>query len=88
MVCFLSCTRLIFHDSIACSFTQLVLALPKLVLPALLYWFPATFISPLAGLISLGGFGILGILFKDKIADKATHLYHQQKHETIEAFNT
>ena len=77
-----------FENTQAFSFTQLVLALPKLVLPALLYWFPATFISPLAGLISLGGFGILGILFKDKIADKATHLYHQQKHETIEAFNT
>ena len=53
----------------------------------LLYGLPAQFISPTAGIISLAGSGVLGLLFRNKMADNITRLYINQKHETIEAFN-
>jgi hypothetical protein len=37
--------------------------------------------------LSLAGAGMLGIVFKNQLADWVTVLYLKQKHETIEAFN-
>ena len=76
-----------FENTQAFSLNQFLLTIPKMVLPMLLYGLPAQFISPTAGIISLAGSGVLGLLFRDKMADNITRLYINQKHETIEAFN-
>ena len=76
-----------FENTQAFSLNQFLLTIPKMVLPMLLYGLPAQFISPTAGIISLAGSGVLGLLFRNKMADNITRLYINQKHETIEAFN-
>ena len=76
-----------FENTQAFSLNQFLLTIPKMVLPMLLYGLPAQFISPTAGIISLAGSGVLGLLLRNKMADHITRLYINQKHETIEAFN-
>ncbi|MGB1449253.1 MAG: DUF5687 family protein [Flavobacteriaceae bacterium] len=76
-----------FENTQAFSLNQFLLIIPKLILPVMLYWLPAKFIDPLAGYLTLAAAGILGIIFKDRLANWATALYLKQKHETIEAFN-
>lgn len=76
-----------FENTQAFSLNQFLMIIPKLIVPILLYSIPAATISPYAGYISLGGGGLLGILFKNQLADWTVKLYIKQKHETIEAFN-
>ena len=76
-----------FENTQAFSLNQFLMIIPKLIVPILLYAVPAALISPVAGYFSLGGGGVLGIIFKNQLADWTTKLYIKQKHETIEAFN-
>ena len=76
-----------FDNTQAFSLNQFFLTIPKMVLPVILYGLPAQFISPTAGIISLAGAGVLGILLRQQMATKITQLYIEQKHETIAAFN-
>lgn len=76
-----------FENTQSFSLNQFLLIIPKMILPVLLYWLPAKFMGPAAGYLSLAGAGILGIIFKNRLADWITALYLKQKHETIEAFN-
>ena len=76
-----------FENTQSFSLNQFLLIIPKMILPVLLYWLPANFMAPAAGYLSLAGAGILGIIFKNRLADWITALYLKQKHETIEAFN-
>ena len=76
-----------FENTQSFSLNQFLLIIPKMVLPVLLYWLPAKFMGPTAGYLSLAGAGMLGIVFKNQLADWVTVLYLKQKHETIEAFN-
>ncbi len=76
-----------FENTQAFSINQFLLILPKLVLPIFLYWLPAQFLGPIAGYLTLAGAGVIGMIFKDRLANIVTRLYLKQKHETIEAFN-
>ena len=76
-----------FENTQSFSLNQFLLIIPKMVLPVLLYWLPAKFLGPTAGYLSLAGAGMLGIIFKNRLAHCVTALYLKQKHETIEAFN-
>lgn len=77
-----------FENTQGFSLNQFLLIIPKMILPIFLYWLPATFLGPLAGYLTLGGSGVLGIVFKRQLADWITQLYKKQKHETLNAFNT
>lgn len=77
-----------FENTQGFSLNQFLLIIPKMVLPIVLYWLPATFLNPLAGYLFLGGSGVLGIVCKHQLAHWITELYKKQKHETLEAFNT
>lgn len=76
-----------FENTQAFSITQFALTLPKMGLPVLFYAVPASFYSPWVGTLVLGLSGVIGILFKNKIAKWVTRLYKKQKHETLAAFN-
>lgn len=67
--------------------TQMLIALPKMVLPMLLFYLPYKFISFEAGLITLGLSGVLGIVFKGFFINKIEQLYQKGKYKTIAAFN-
>ncbi len=66
--------------------TQLLIALPKMLLPILIFLIPYQFISFNAGLIALALTGALGIVFKNFFLNKIEHIYQKGKYKTIAAF--
>lgn len=67
--------------------TQMLIALPKLGLPMLLFYLPYKFISFEAGLLVLAFGGVLGILFKNFFLNKIEKLYQKGKYKTIAAYS-
>ncbi len=66
--------------------TQMLIALPKMVLPMLIFFIPYQFISFNAGLIALALSGVLGIVFKNFFLNKIEQVYQKGKYKTIAAF--
>ena len=66
--------------------TQLLIGLPKMVLPMLLFYVPYKFINFESGLLVLGLSGVLGIVFKNFFLNKIEGLYQTGKYKTIAAF--
>jgi len=67
--------------------TQMLIALPKLGLPMLLFYLPYKFISFEAGLFVLAFSGILGIVFKNYFLNSIEKLYQSGKYKTIAAYS-
>jgi hypothetical protein len=67
--------------------TQLLIALPKMVLPMLLFYIPYKLINFEAGIITLALSGVLGIVFKNYIFNKIENIYQKGKYKTIAAFS-
>ncbi|MDT8418548.1 MAG: DUF5687 family protein [Lutibacter sp.] len=66
--------------------TQMLISLPKLFLPMLLFYLPYKFINFETGLMVLGFSGILGIVFKNFFLNKIEKIYQTGKYKTIAAF--
>ena len=67
--------------------TQLLIALPKMVLPIIIFFIPYHFISFNAGLITLALSGVIGIVFKNFFLNKIEQVYQKGKYKTVAAFN-
>ena len=67
--------------------TQMLIALPKMVLPMLLFYIPYKFINFEVGLIVLGLSGVLGIIFRNFFLNKIETIYQKGKYKTIAAYN-
>ncbi len=67
--------------------TQMLIALPKLFLPMLLFYVPYKLINFEAGLIALALSGILGIVFRNFFLNKIESIYQKGKYKTIAAYN-
>lgn len=77
-----------FANTKAFSASQLLLALPQLGLPMLLYYVPyKVFDDFLFGTISLGGTGIAALMFKNYFLNRIEKLYQKRKYKTIAAFS-
>lgn len=66
--------------------TQMLIALPKMLLPIIIFFIPYQFISFNAGLIALALTGALGILFKNFFLNKIEQVYQKGKYKTVAAF--
>lgn len=66
--------------------TQLLIALPKFILPMLLFYVPYKLINFNAGLIVLALSGVLGIVFRNYFLRKIEGIYQKGKYKTIAAF--
>jgi hypothetical protein len=66
--------------------TQMLIALPKLLLPMILFYIPYKLINFEAGLIVLALSGVLGIIFKNYIFSKIVAIYQKGKYKTVAAF--
>ena len=66
--------------------TQLLIALPKIIMPMLLFYIPYKFINFDAGLIVLALSGVLGIVLKGFFLNKIEGIYQKGKYKTIAAF--
>jgi len=66
--------------------TQMLIALPKLVLPMLLFYIPYKLFNFEIGLIVLALSGVLGLVFKNFFLNKIESIYQKGKYKTIAAF--
>ena len=66
--------------------TQLLIGLPKFLLPMILFYIPYKLVSFNAGLMVLGLSGVFGIVFKNFFLNKIESIYQNGKYKTIAAF--
>ncbi len=67
--------------------TQLLIGLPKFLLPMGLFYIPYKLINFNAGLIVLALSGVLGIVFRNYIFKKIEEVYQKGKYKTIAAYS-
>ena len=67
--------------------TQLLIGLPKLFLPMVLFYIPYKLINFNAGLIVLALSGVLGIVFRNYIFKFIVGIYQKGKYKTIAAYS-
>ena len=73
-------------NSKAFNSKTLLLTLPQMVLPLVLYWAVSTFFGHTIGCISVGSIGVLGILFKDLVLNIIIKTYKIEKYSTLSAY--
>ena len=75
-----------FGDSKAFNIKTLLLTIPKMVLPVIIYYAFALTISAEAGFIAIAVTGLLGLLFRNKILTLVENIYKNEKYDTIAAY--
>jgi hypothetical protein len=75
-----------FGDSKAFNIKTLLLTIPKMVLPVLIYYAFALTISNSAGFIAIAVTGVLGLLLRDKMFTMIENIYKNEKYDTIAAY--
>lgn len=75
-----------FGDKKAFNVTAMLLTLPKMLLPLLLYGIGIYFENKNLGLLLVAGTGILGFIFKDKVFTLIEKRYKIEKYSTISAY--
>lgn len=76
-----------FSNTQGFNATQLLMALPKMGLPILLFIIPYLISGFEAGLIVLGLASISGIVFKNQFLSQIEKIYQKGKYKTIEAYS-
>ena len=64
----------------------MLITLPKLLLPMLLYGIGYVFFTPEVGLVLVALTGVVGFIFRDKVFAKIEKVYKTEKYSTIQAY--
>lgn len=75
-----------FGDKKAFNLKTLIISLPKMLLPMVLYAIGHYLVNWQLGYILVAVAGILGLLFKNWIFSKIEHKYQKEKYETLAAY--
>lgn len=75
-----------FGDKQAFNAKTLLLSLPKLFLPMILYYIGSLFGGEWVGYITVAFTGLLGFFLKNKVFNWIENLYKVEKHKTLEAY--
>ncbi|AXB55946.1 DUF5687 family protein [Flavobacterium fluviale] len=75
-----------FGDKKAFNVNAILLSLPKIFLPSLLYWLGNHFGDNTWGLSLVAGAGVLGFIFRDKVFSLIEKRYKIEKYSTINAY--
>jgi hypothetical protein len=75
-----------FGDKKAFNVNSMLLSLPKIFLPLILYWLGLHFGDKTIGLVLVAGAGVLGFIFKDKVFSLIEKRYKVEKYSTINAY--
>jgi hypothetical protein len=76
-----------FGDSKAFNVKTLLLIIPKLVLPVIIFYaFNFIFGNEAAGFIAIAVTGLLGLLLRDRIFTLIESIYKREKYDTIAAY--
>ncbi|MEC5164800.1 hypothetical protein RCH18_000522 [Flavobacterium sp. PL11] len=75
-----------FGDKKAFNVKTMLISIPQLGLPVLLYWLGSKFFSPDVGLVLVATLGILGFALKNKAFSLIEKVYKTEKYATIAAY--
>jgi len=75
-----------FGDKKAFNTNTMLLTLPKLLLPILLYWAGLSLLNPNLGLVFVAIAGIIGFALRDFVFSKIEKIYKIEKYKTIAAY--
>ncbi len=75
-----------FGDKQAFNVKTLLLTIPKLVLPLLIFAAGYYLINPISGYIAVALSGVLGFVFKDQVFKMIEKIYKKEKYKTILAY--
>lgn len=75
-----------FTDKKVFNVSAMLLSLPKIFLPLLLYWLGLHFADKTVGLSLVAGAGILGFIFKERVFSLIEKRYKMEKYSTISAY--
>ncbi|RZS99264.1 DUF5687 family protein [Aquimarina brevivitae] len=75
-----------FGDKQAFNVKTLLLSLPKMALPMILYAIGHYAYSPYAGYALVGIAGVIGFAFKDRVFDLIEKIYKTEKYKTLAAY--
>jgi hypothetical protein len=75
-----------FGDKKAFNVNTMLLSLPKLLLPILLYWAGKTILNPDLGLVFVAVAGFIGFALRDMVFTKIEKIYKTEKYATIAAY--
>jgi uncharacterized membrane protein len=76
-----------FSNTQGFKMTNMLIALPKIFLPMLMFGIPYLIWGFNAGIITIIIFGVLGILLKNFFLRKIENIYQKTKYKTIAAYN-
>ena len=76
-----------FGDKKAFNIKTMLISLPQLGLPVLLYWLGSTFANANVGLAIVAGAGIIGFAFKDKVLSLIEKIYNQRNTRPLRLTN-
>lgn len=82
----LTSTKKAFGDSKAFNVKTLLLTIPKIILPVVIYYAFALPLNETAGFIAIAVTGLLGLLFRNKIFNLIEQIYKNEKYDTIAAY--
>lgn len=82
----LSMTKGAFGDKKSFNVNTMLLTLPKLLLPVLLYWLGSYLMNPKLGLALVALAGVLGFMFRNVVFSLIEKIYKKEKYNTIEAY--
>lgn len=82
----LSSNKKAFGDKQAFNAKTLLLTLPKVVLPVVIYAVGHFLSGPLAGYLLVAGFGLLGFVFKERAFKMIEKIYKKEKYKTLLAY--
>ncbi len=75
-----------FGDKKAFNVNTMLISLPKLLLPVLLYWAGSSLMNANLGLVFVAIAGVLGFAFRDKVFSLIEKIYRTEKYKTIDAY--
>lgn len=75
-----------FGDKKAFNIKTMLISLPKMFLPMVVYIAGYKLISPNAGLILVASMGIIGFAFRNKVFSMIEKIYKSEKYSTINAY--
>lgn len=75
-----------FGDKKAFNLKTMLISLPKMLLPMLIYIAGYKFISPNAGLILVALIGLIGFAFRNKVFSMIEKIYKAEKYSTIASY--
>lgn len=75
-----------FGDKQAFNMKTLLLTIPKLLLPLLVYWLGDMFLGETAGFLLVALLGVLGFAFKERVFRMIEKIYKKEKYKTLLAY--